>query len=303
MSVVADLIDDARAAFTVDGAPMRGRIVRMGPGALDPILRRHDYPDPVALLLGEMVLFASLMGGLLKVEGRLIVQAQGDGPAPLMVAEHRSDGGVRGYARLAPDAAARMGGAHRLRPRDVIGEGVFAVTLDQGPEFAPHQGFVPLDGDTLAQCAEAYFRDSEQTDTRIHLSIGEVFTRDGPPTWRGGGALIQKLAADDARGETEEGWSRTTIFFGTLSDVELLDPELPSADLLYRLYHEDGVRMSPPEPLSDRCSCTEERLLEVLAQMPKASVAELVEPDGMIHAKCQFCARVYEIAPEKLSGG
>lgn len=298
---MAELIDDARAAFTVEGAPLRGRIVRMGPGALDPILRRHAYPDPVALLLGEMVLFVALMGGLLKVDGRLIVQAQGDGPAPLMVAEHRSDGSVRAYARLAADAAERMGGAHRLRPCDVIGDGVFAVTLDQGPDFTPHQGFVPLTGDTLAACAEAYFRDSEQTDTRIHLSIGEVFTRDAPPVWRGGGALIQRVAADDARGDTEEAWSRATIFFGTLSDVELLDPALPSADLLYRLYHEDGVRMAPPEPLADRCSCTEERLVEVLQQMPGEQVRDLVEPDGMIHAKCQFCARVYEIGPEKIS--
>lgn len=295
--------DDLIASFTVEGAPLRGRIARLGAGAIDPILRRHAYPDPVALLLGEALLFASLMGSLVKVEGRLIVQAQGDGLVPLMVAEHREGGALRGYARLAPDAREKLAHAHRLAPRDLIGAGALAVTFDQGLGYAPHQGVVPLEGDTLAACAEAYFRDSEQTETRLKLAVGEVLSAHAPPMWRGGGALLQKVAPDDARGATEEGWSRATIFFDTLTDAELLDPALPADRALYRLFHEDGVRMTEPEPLVDQCSCEEERLVAVLQRFRAEEIADLVEPDGAIHANCQFCARLYRIAPERLKAG
>lgn len=292
--------DNLVAAFTVDGAPLRGRIARLGAGTVDAILRRHDYPAPVALLLGEAMVFASLMGALLKAEGRLIIQAQGDGPAPLMVAEHREDGSLRGYARLKDDAAQRLAGAHRLSPAEIIGDGVLAVTLDRGEDFTLHQGFVPLTGATLAACAEAYFRDSEQTQTHIKLAVGEVMEGSGA-YWRAGGALIQKVAADDARGETEEGWRRSTIFFETLSDEELLDPALPADRVLYRLFQEDGVRMAEPQTLTDRCSCDEGRLIAALKNVREDELPELLEPDGFVHARCQFCARLYKITPERIA--
>ncbi len=294
--------DDVVAAFTIDGAPLRGRSARLGAASIDPILRRHDYPAPVALLLGEALTFAALFGALLKVEGRLIVQAQGDGPAPLLVAEHRTGGALRGYVRLAPNAHARIGKAHRLPPRDLIGEGVLAITLDQGEDFAPHQGLVPLEGDTLAECADAYFRTSEQTETRLKLAVGEVLSADAPPLWRAGGVLIQKVAADLVRGETDEGWRRSEIFLATLSDSEMLDPALPMDRVLYRLFNEDGVRMSDPEALTDRCSCDQERLAAVMRQFTAAEIESLIEPDGLIHADCQFCARKYRIDPARLLG-
>ncbi|MGE0740430.1 MAG: Hsp33 family molecular chaperone HslO [Hyphomonadaceae bacterium] len=287
--------DDFVAPFSMDNAPVRGRIVRAGPLAFDPILRRHDYPRPVAMLLGEALALAALIGSLLKAEGRLVVQAQGEGLVPLLVAEH-SNGGLRGYARLAEGAHERLAGAHRMRPADLLGAGNIVLTLEQ-EGMTPYQGIAPLQGTTLAACAENYFRVSEQTDTAIHLAIGEVTTADAPPTWRGGGVLMQRVASDAARGDTHEDWNRARILFATLKDEEVLDPALSADRLLYRLFHEEGVRMDAATPLADRCSCNEDRLVGVMRQFPREELRELVEPDGLLHAKCQFCARTYLIEP------
>lgn len=291
--------DDFVATFGLDAAPVRGRVVRLGPGVLDPILRRHEYPRPVAMLLGEALTLAALVGALLKVEGRLVVQAQGKGPAPLLVAEYRSDGGLRGYARLAEGAAAELAEAHRLPPGLLLGAGQLALTLDQGDDAPTHQGVVALQGDTLAECAEVYFRTSEQTETRIRLAVGEAHGA-GPASWRGGGVLMQRIAADAARGDPAEDWSRASILFNTLGDDELIDPGLPADRLLYRLFHEEGVRMSAETALADRCTCNAERLTALLKSFSAEEVADLIEPDGNLHARCQFCARTYLIAPSAL---
>jgi molecular chaperone Hsp33 len=294
--------DDIVAPFSLDGAPVRGRIARVGRAALDPILRRHDYPRPVAMLLGEALTLAALVGALLKVDGRLVVQAQGEGPVTLLVAEH-ADGGLRGYARLAEGATDKLARAHRMPPAALLGAGTLVMTLDQGEDTTPYQGVVPLDGDTLAACAENYFRVSEQTDTGIRLAVGEVTTASTPTHWRGGGVLMQRIAADAARGDTSEDWSRAGYLFATLSDGELIDPALPADRLLYRLFHEEGVRMSEASSLFDRCTCNEERLTNVMRQFPVAELRDLIEPDGLLHARCQFCSRAYQIAPGAVGVG
>jgi molecular chaperone Hsp33 len=288
--------DDIVAPFSLDGAPVRGRIARLGQGALDPILHRHDYPRPVAMLLGEALTLAALVGSLLKVDGRLVVQAQGEGDVPLLVAEH-FDGGLRGYARLANGAAERLARANRLPPAELLGAGSLVMTLDRGEGQTAYQGVVPLDGDTLAASAETYFRVSEQTDTGIRLAVGEVIGGDRSQ-WRAGGVLMQRVAGDVARGDTTEDWSRASHLFATVTDAELIDPTLPADRLLYRLFHEEGVRMSATSGLQDRCSCDEVRLTAVMKQFPQEELRDLVEPDGFLHARCQFCSRSYRIAPE-----
>ncbi len=302
MTTLPTTKDDLVAAFSLDGAPVRGRIARLGEAALDPILHRHAYPRPVAMLLGEALTLAGLVGSLLKAEGRLVVQAQSEGLVPLLVAEH-NDGGLRGYARLADGAAEKLAGANRIPPADLLGAGQLVMTLDQGEEKAAYQGVVALDGDTLAQCAQNYFRVSEQTDTGIRLAVGEVVRGDGPSLWRAGGMLMQRVAGDQARGDTAEDWSRASHLFATLTDTELIDPTLPADRLLYRLFHEEGVRMATPLPLEDRCTCDEDRLTNVMAQFPKDELQDLVEPDGFLHARCQFCSRGYRIAPEQVGAG
>lgn len=291
--------DDIVAAFSLDRAPVRGRTARLGPEALDPILRRHEYPRPVAMLLGEALALAALVGSLLKAEGRLVVQAQGEGPVSLLVAEYSVGGGLRGYARLAEGAADSLS-ENRMLPSALLGAGSLVLTLDQGDNKTSYQGVVPLDGDTLAACAENYFRVSEQTDTCIKLAVGEVLTGDEPALWRAGGMLMQRLASDDTRGDTAEDWNRASILFVTLRDEELLDPELRADRLLYRLFHEEGARMENPAGLEDRCTCNEERLTAVMKQFPPTELRDLIEPDGKLHARCQFCSREYLIAPENV---
>lgn len=295
------MFDDLVAPFSLDAAPVRGRVARLGPGALDPILRRHEYPRPIAMLLGEALTLAALMGSLLKIDGRLVVQAQGEGLVPLLVAEHGAGGGLRGYARLAAGAAETLAKAHHRLPPDVLlGSGNLVLTLDQGEGKTAYQGVVPLEGDTLAACAETYFRTSEQTETGIRLAVGEVMTSTSPPLWRGGGILLQRVAGDANRGDTNEDWSRALTLFATLKDEELIDPALPADRLLYRLFHEEGARMAAPASLMDRCTCNEERLTNVMRRFPPEELRELVEPDGLLHARCQFCARDYLIEPEKV---
>lgn len=296
---MAAMSDDFIAPFSLDNAPVRGRVVRLGEGALDPILRRHAYPRPVALLLGEALVLAALVGSLLKADGRLVVQAQGEGPVSLLVAEHGA-GGLRGYARLAEGAAERLAGAHRLPPAALLGAGSLVLTLDLGAGHEPYQAIVPLEGETLAACAENFFRASEQTDTAIRLAVGEVLTGDAPPRWRAGGVLMQRVASDDRRGDTEEDWSRATILFASLKDEELLDPSIGAERLLYMLFHEEGARMGEATVLDDRCTCNEERLTALMKQFPREELEALVEPDGAMHARCQFCAREYAITPESV---
>jgi molecular chaperone Hsp33 len=288
--------DDIVASFSLDNAPVRGRVARLGAAALDPILHRHDYPRPVAMLLGEALTLAALVGSLLKTDGRLVVQAQGHGFVPLLVAEH-GNGGLRGYARLAEGANTKLARVNRLPPGELLGAGNLVLTLDLGEEAPPFQGVVPLEGETLAQCAENYFRVSEQTDTAIRLAVGEVISGPAPSTWRAGGVLMQRLASDQARGDTEEDWSRASILFDTLTDAELIDPVLRVDRLLYRLFHQEAVRMAAPSALEDRCTCSEQRLTNVMRQFPANELQDLIEPDGFLHARCQFCAREYLIDP------
>ena len=289
--------DDTVAAFTIDGAPARGRYAKLGAGTINPILCRHDYPRPVALLLGEALSLAAVVGSLLKFDGKLTVQAEGDGPAPLLVTEYRSDGGLRGYARVTDHDL----GDARLSPAALIGVGALTLTLDQGDDTSQMQGVVPLEGETLAQCAELYFERSEQTPTRIRLAVGQEVLGD-KTLWRAGGALIQRVAGDDARGFTEDDWLRARLLFDTLTDAELLDPALAIDRTLFRLFHEDGVRMSDPRALEDRCTCDKERLAALLQRFTSDELADLIEPDGKLHARCQFCARLYLIDPVELGG-
>ncbi len=294
--------DDLVAPFSLDNAPVRGRIARLGALALDPILRRHDYPRRVAMLLGEALTLAALVQSLLKADGRLIVQAQGQGLVPLLVAEMSEGGALRGYARLADGAAEALANEHRVAPADLLGAGNLVMTLERGGDQPSYQGVVPLEGATLAQCAENFFRVSEQTDTRIALAVGEVVGGEAP-LWRAGGILMQRVAGDAARGDTNEDWSRASILFSTVTDAELIDPDLPADRLLFRLFHEEGVRMADGASVRDLCTCDEERLTNVMKQFPADELRELVEPDGKLHARCQFCSREYLIAPERVVAG
>jgi len=159
-----------------------------------------------------------------------------------------------------------------------------------------------IEGETLALCAEQYFAQSEQTPTRVRLAVGQADVGEGL-RWRAGGMLIQNVAEDQARGSTEEAWTRSQAFFETIGEDELLDPSISGQTLLFRLFHEDGVRVFEDQALSAVCRCSEERIRGVLASFEAQERADMVEPDGKIHVTCEYCARTYRLEPEGLTGG
>jgi molecular chaperone Hsp33 len=294
--------DDLAAAFQIEGWPVRGRIVRLGP-TIDAILSAHDYPEPVAALLGEACALAALVGSSLKFEGRLIVQAQGDGPVRYVVADYDTDGRMRGYCRFdADEVAAASQGFARPGARSLLGQGMFVMTLDRGADFERTQGITPIEGESLSLAAEHYFQQSEQIPTRVRLAVGSVVTDDGVG-WRAGGALIQLIAGDDARGSTGEAWDRSRALFQTLADDELLDPTITPETLLFRLFHEDGVRLEDARALVAHCRCSRERIASVLTSFDPVERADMVEADGKIRVTCEYCATVYELEPEEIVAG
>lgn len=292
--------DDLAAAFQIEGWPVRGRLVRLG-DAIDTVLSAHEYPEPVAALLGEACALAALVGSSLKFEGRLIVQAQGDGPVRYVVADYDTSGALRGFCRfdLAEVAAASEGFA-RPGAQTLLGKGVFIMTLDRGADFERTQGITPIEGESLSLCAEHYFEQSEQVPTKVRLAVGEVTTEAGA-SWRAGGAMIQIIAADDARGETVEVWDRSRALFQTLGDDELLDPTITPETLLYRLFHEDGVRLEDAKALKAQCRCSKDRIAATLQSFSAEDRAEMVEDDGKIRVTCEYCSSVYELTPDEVA--
>lgn len=294
--------DNLAAAFQIEGWPVRGRLVRLG-ATIDAILSAHAYPEPVAALLGEACALAALIGSSLKFEGRLIVQAQGDGPVRYVVADYDTRGHLRGYCRFdEAEVAAASQGFSRPGAKTLLGEGVFVMTLDRGADFERTQGITPIEGESLSLAAEHYFQQSEQIPTRVRLAVGSV-TSGQAATWRAGGALIQLIAGDDARGSTEDAWDRSRALFQTLGDDELIDPTVTPETLLFRLFHEDGVRLEDPRALEAVCRCSKDRIGAVLASFSPEERAEMVEPDGRIHVTCEYCASVYELEPEEVGEG
>ncbi|MFN3583764.1 Hsp33 family molecular chaperone [Phenylobacterium sp.] len=292
--------DDLVGAFQIDGEPVRGRVARMGP-AIDEILRGHDYPEPVANLLGEACALAALVGSNLKFDGRLIVEARGSGPVRYVVADYDTSGGLRGYCRYdADEVESASHGFQRPGARSLLGDGVFIMTVDQGSDMDRYQGITAIEGETLALCAEQYFAQSEQTPTRVRLAVGQTANGEGGEAWRAGGFLIQYIAEDEARGSTIEAWDRSQAFFETIGEDELLDPALSSNHLLYRLFHEDGVRVFGSKMLRAFCRCSQDRIETVLKSFPAEDREGMVEPDGKIRVTCEFCSRVYAVEPENL---
>jgi molecular chaperone Hsp33 len=289
--------DDAIQPFMIEDMRLRGRLVRLGP-AVDAIVTRHDYPEPVAALLAETLVLACTLANTIKYEGVFTLQAQGDGPVRLLVADVTSAGHVRAYAGL---DRARFEGLTKAAPGNPVprylGAGHLAFTVDQGPRTERYQGIVDLAGATLAECAQHYFRQSEQIQTVIHLAVGK---RAGK--WRAGGLMIQRLprATQDfdtawnmeslAEEEREDDWRKVAALIGSVKDAELLDPMLPAPHLLYRLFHEDGVRLYRRRPLADRCRCSRERAGNTLRMLERRELDD-AKIDGAVLVTCQFCNR------------
>jgi molecular chaperone Hsp33 len=293
--------DDLVATFQIESQAVRGRIVRLG-AVIDEILTRHAYPEPVAELLGEACALAALVGASLKFEGRLIVQAQGDGPVKYVVADYDTQGGLRGYCRFhAEQVKEASSGFVRPGARSLLGEGLFIMTIDAEGAKDRYQGVVAIEGETLALCAEQYFAQSEQTPTRVRLAVGRLNDGAGEQ-WRAGGLMIQNIVGDeDARKDMPEDWERAEALFSTVGEDELIDPQIAPETLLYRLFHEDGVRLFPAKPLQAFCRCSEDRVVGMLRTFPKTDQDEMTETDGRIHVTCEYCSKTYMVQPEAVT--
>lgn len=295
---VSGMVDDQVAAIQLGDGSVRGRVVRMG-AALDRALGGDRYPEPVSRLLGEGILISALVARSLKFDGKLIVQAMGtnEGAVSMMVAESTTDGHVRAYARYDQSSLDRIL-ANNPRPgADILinggeGGGTFAMTIDQGADMDRYQGLAAIEGASLASCAEHYFRQSEQIPTRLHLAVGQLQTPGAALQWRGGGLMVQRIAGDSARADTQDAWDHAKAVMPTLSDEEVLDPDLGSDQLLYRLFHELGVHRAEPDNILAQCSCSRDRLLATLKTFEKSARIEMLQ-DGKVTANCEFCSTDY----------
>ena len=259
------------------------------------------YPEPVSKLLGEAVALTALLGAALKFEGKFILQASTDGPVDLLVADYQVPGGLRGYARFSAERLAELPADGRL-----LGEGHLAMTIDRGVDTERYQGVVPLEGESLTEAADTYFRQSEQLPTFIRLAVARHYRAGSAGgrswTWRAGGLLVQKLTREGGRSVareaafSEEDWTRAKALAETVEDHELLDPMLPPDRLLYRLFHEEQVRAFRAIPLESYCSCSRERVEELLRRFSAEDLAEMVV-DGEMWVTCEFCNSRYQFDP------
>lgn len=311
--------DDVVVPFTLENLDCRGRVVHLGE-ALDSILNRHNYPAPVARLLGEAVVLAALIGSSLKIEGRFILQTQTDGPVNLIVVDLDAPDGLRGYARFDHDALLKATEMGKTKPGELLGKGHLAMTIDQGIHTERYQGIVALDGDSLEEVAHTYFMQSEQIPTMVRIAVAE-FTKRGDvrPQWRAGGVLIQYLpeagmsVMQDLPGDGDftnpetydpnfvenEGWSRAKSMLVTVSDAELADPDVSPERLLFRLYHETGVRVFAPAPMEERCTCSAERIEAMLRESFTREEREDMAVNGEIEVVCEFCSAAYHFKPHE----
>lgn len=286
----ADLVQP----FVLEVAGLRGRLVRLGPLA-DTILGRHDYPEIVAAYLAEMLALATLLSSMLKFDGVFTLQTKTDGPVGMMVVDLTSDGAVRGYADFDAERVAALSDsdAKSLPVSAVLGTGYLAFTVDQGAETERYQGIVELLGETLGDCLQHYFRQSEQLKTALVLAAGQV---EGQR--RAGGLLLQQLPEDDPlaamiqANDEEENWRRAVILMASCSEAELLDPVLSPHELLYRLFHEERVRVFEPRALDAGCRCSRERIERILSTLPRDEVLSM-KVEGEVTMTCQFCNVTY----------
>ncbi|MFA6267685.1 MAG: Hsp33 family molecular chaperone [Pseudolabrys sp.] len=306
-------VDDVVTPFEVATLDLRGRLVRLGP-MVDEILTKHAYPAPVAKLLGEAIVLAVMLGSSLKMEGRFILQAQTDGPVGLLVVDYTTPGHVRACARFGKPGVDALVASGEATSSNLLGKGHLAMTIDQGENSQRYQGLVALDGMSLEDAAHEYFLRSEQIPTRVRLAVAEEI-KPGSHRWRAGGVMLQFLPKSQERAQSDlhpgdlphghefapvmedDAWVQGRALLETVEDIELIDPELSSERLAYRLFHEPGVRVFNAQDVKAQCSCSHEAVFSMLKSFPQDDRDHMVE-DGKISVTCEFCNSTYVFKPE-----
>jgi molecular chaperone Hsp33 len=270
--------------FYLPNRPVRGRLVRLGPLA-NTLLLRHDHPEPLRALMGQALALAAALAGALKFSGSFSLQARGDGPVPMLLADCTQAGALRGYARLAQNADLPPGAT----AQELLGSGYLAFTVDQGLDREPQQGIVSLAGESLARMAEYYFATSEQLPCKVYLAAAAT-----PAGWRAAALILERVAGaggvspEITLEDQEEAWRTAAILADTITEAELLDDALPPERLLYRLFHTQGVAADRPRPLSFGCRCSRARLGGILEGFSTDDLDHM-SVGGDITMTCEFC--------------
>ncbi len=286
-------LGDFVQTFQIEDLNIRGRLVRIE-DAFARTTENHDYPPLLTQLIGETMVLASVLASALKYDGIFTLQIQGDGPVSLIMADITSDGAMRAYAKCREDAD--LSSVDSVSIPQLIGAGHMAFTVDQGPDTDRYQGIVELTGPTLAECAQNYFRQSEQLETAIVIVSNPNAAGDAS---RAAGLMIQRLPTEKD-GELEvESWHRAVVLMSSIKAEELLDPALSASQVLYRLYHEDGVRLYTQNHLRNECRCSGDRVSSTLRAFPRSEIEEMAE-DGRITVTCEFCRTDYVYDNAKL---
>lgn len=305
------LAGDFVLPFDISKAGVRGRFVRLDSASAQ-ALEAHALPEPAARVAGESLALAALLGSALKLDGRLTVQTKSSGPLDIVTADYYgsspADGeddaqrsrGVRGYARL---DAERFAGLVETAFAELAGEGALAITIEPQRGGQTYQGIVSLSPDGLAASAEIYFEQSEQLPTVIRLAAAPLFVAgEKHPRWQAAGLMLQMTPeASKAANRSEDDWTRLSILARTVEDLELVDTNLAPETVLWRLFHEDEVRVQPAEPVTFRCDCDAGRITQILRGYKPEERAGLADPDGVIRARCEFCGTTHEITPAALA--
>lgn len=307
--------DDAILPFQLDNSDTRGRVARLD-GVLDGILKQHDYPPQVEALVAEMALLTALIGQTIKLRWKLSLQVQTKGAVRMIATDYfapQEEGAparIRAYASF--DREKLVDGL----PFNQVGEGYFAILIDQGEGSTPYQGITPVAGGSLKSCAEAYFAQSEQLPTRFALSFGKSTEAGGAEHWRAGGIMLQHMpsasphVAGGGSGEdgllrpedviaedAGENWNRVNMLLDTVDELELIGPSVSSTNLLLRLFHEEQPRVFDTQAVKFGCTCSEERVRNSLSIYSAKDIEKMTTDDGRVTADCQFCGAHYDLDP------
>ena len=291
--------EDMVLPFQIENADVTGRFIR-SQDVIHDILERHNYPEPIARLLGEALLVTGMIGSGMKLRHRLLIQIQSDGAISMVIAEYRASGTMRGYVKFKQDMFERWTGGEDVNPFLLLGKGHVAMTVDDGENMTPYQGIVPLEGQSLSAVILRYIEQSDQILSSLKLHLEKISITDEKSVWRGGAIILQKLgrAGEDFKTilpdeEALETWQRACALFHTVQNDEIIDAELSPDRLLYRLFHEDGIRIFPKTSISFACSCDAKRLRVILGNNSPEDLTHMAV-DGIIHADCQFCNAHYD---------
>lgn len=292
-----DIVTDYVQPFMLDVSQLRGRIVRL-PTAIDNILKAHDYPPAVAQLLAEALCLTTLLAGMLKFDGIFTLQLKSEGPLSTLVCDITTDGTLRGYASFDKEAVAALEDDADFLTLTL--RGYMAFTVDQADTTERYQGITQLTGATLTEAVRHYFQQSEQIKTAFVSQIDQ----DKKGQWNGAAIMVQQLGLEGGSADriqaddVTENWQRTMMLLQTIKPYELLDSKVDLNEVLYKLFHEEGIRVFEPIVISRGCRCSLDKVSAVIDSLPQEERTDLAE-NGAITVTCEFCNTAYQFPIEK----